>query len=47
MQLGSLDDEPSILSDTPFEALGPAIASLKANQPGVLYARLPYAMDIR
>ena len=47
MQFGSTTDEPSILTGTPFEALGPAVASLKANQPGVIYARLPYAMDIR
>ena len=47
MQFGSATDEPSILTGTPFEALGPAVASLKANQPGVIYARLPFAMDIR
>jgi protease-4 len=46
VQFGS-SDEPSILADTPFEALGPAVSALKANQPGVAYARLPYALDIR
>ena len=47
MQFGSGREEPSILSGTPFEGLGPAVATLKANQPGVIYARLPYAFDIR
>lgn len=46
MQFGN-SSEPSILSDTPFEALGPAVSTLKANEPGVVYARLPYALDIR
>lgn len=46
LQMGS-NDEPSILADTPFEALGPAVSALKANQPGVAYARMPYALDIR
>lgn len=46
MQLGGAE-EPTVLSDTPFEALGPAVASLKANQPGVVYARLPYSLEIR
>lgn len=46
LQIGS-NDEPSILADTPFEALGPAVSALKANQPGVAYARMPYALDIR
>ena len=46
MQFGG-SDEPTILSGTPFEALGPAISALKANHPAVPYARLPYAMDIR
>ena len=46
MTFGSAD-EPSILSGTPFEALGPAVSALKANQPGVTYARMPYALEIR
>ena len=46
MQFGK-SDEPTILSGTPFEALGPAVSALKANQPGVPYARIPYAMEIR
>ena len=47
MQFGANQDEPTILSGTPFEALGPAVAAFKANQPGVVYARLPYALEIR
>jgi len=47
LQLSGTGSEPSILADTPFEALGPAVSALKANQPGVVYARLPYALDIR
>ena len=46
MQFGN-SSEPSILADTPFEALGPAVSTLKANEPGVVYARLPYAFDLR
>ena len=47
MQLSGTGSEPTILSDTPFAALGPAVSALKANQPGIVYARLPYALDIR
>ncbi len=47
LQFSGTGNEPSILSDTPFEALGPAVATLKANEPGQLYARLPYALEIR
>ena len=45
--LGQRYEEPSILSGTPFEALGKAIGSLKAQEPGLVYARLPYALEIR
>ena len=47
MQFGSTGDEPSILANTPFEALGPAVSALKAHQPGVVYARMPYALEIQ
>lgn len=47
MQFGGTGSEPSILSDTPFEALGPAVSALKAHEPGVVYARLPYAIEMR
>ena len=46
MQFGA-GEEPSILSGTPFEGMGKAVEALKANQPGVAYARLPYALEIQ
>ena len=45
--LGQRYEEPSILSGTPFEALGKAVGALKAQEPGLVYARLPYALEIR
>lgn len=46
MQFGT-GEEPSILSGTPFEGMGKAVEALKANQPGKVYARLPYALEIQ
>ena len=46
MQFGT-GEEPSILSGTPFEGMGKAVEALKANQPGKIYARLPYALEIQ
>ena len=40
-------EEPAILADTPFAGLSKAVSALKAREPGVVYARLPYAMEIR
>lgn len=40
-------EEPTILADTPFAGLSQAVKALKAREPGVVYARLPYAFDIR
>ncbi len=45
--IGQGADEPSILSGTPFEAFGDAVSGLKAQTPGLVYARLPYALEIR
>lgn len=47
LSFGKGGREPGILSGTPFEALGKAVGSLKAREPGRVYARLPYALDIR
>ena len=47
LSFGSTPEEPYILADTPFEGLGKAVSALKAGEPGVVYARLPYAMEIR
>ena len=40
-------EEPTILSDTPFAGLSRAVSALKSREPGVVYARLPYAMEIK
>ena len=47
IQLSGDKSEPTILSGTPFAGLGNAVSALKENEPGVLYARLPYALEIR
>ena len=47
LQLSGDKSEPTILSGTPFAGLGNAVSALKENEPGVLYARLPYALEIR
>ena len=44
---GKSQEEPSILSGTPFAGMGRALQELKKQQPGIVYARLPYAFDIR
>ena len=38
---------PSILADTPFEALGKTLRDLGDNKPAQVYARLPYDIVIR
>ena len=45
--LGKAPQNPGILSGTPFEALGKVVGELKAQEPGRVYARLPYALEIR
>ena len=40
-------EEPSILADTPFEALGKSLRNLRENEPTQVYARLPYDIEIR
>ncbi len=45
--LGQGKKEPSILSGTPFAGMERALTALQAKQPGVVYARLPYALEIR
>ncbi|MBR4775705.1 MAG: signal peptide peptidase SppA [Bacteroidales bacterium] len=47
LSFGESPQEPTILEDTPFEGLSKAVRALKAREPGVVYARLPYAMEIR
>ena len=45
--VGQTLDEPYILADTPFAALSGAVEALKPGTPGAVFARLPYAMEIR
>lgn len=45
---GQAPEQPSILAGTPFEALGQSVRALQNGQgPVTVYARLPYAMEIR
>ncbi len=45
--LSGQQEEPSILSGTPFEFFGRALSTLKDNEPTQVYARLPYDIEIR
>jgi len=47
MMLSGQQEEPSILSGTPFEFFGRALSTLKDNEPMQVYARLPYDIEIR
>ena len=47
MMLSGRQEEPSILSGTPFEFFGRALSTLKENEPTQVYARLPYDIEIR
>ena len=47
MMLGGRQEEPSILSGTPFEFFGRALSTLQENEPTQVYARLPYDIEIR
>ena len=39
--------EPSILADTPFAGMEKGLEALKSQETGLIYARMPYALDIR
>ena len=39
--------EPSILADTPFAGMEKGLEALKSQNTGLIYARLPYALEIR
>ena len=45
--LSGSKEAPSILSGTPFEALGKTLGDLRDNKPTQVYARLPYDIQIR
>ncbi|MBP5675649.1 MAG: signal peptide peptidase SppA [Bacteroidales bacterium] len=47
MAFGQSDEEPTILSDTPFKALGTAVDQLTSNKPSAVYARIPYDLHIQ
>ena len=39
--------EPSILADTPFAGMEKGLEALKSQNTGLIYARLPFALEIR
>lgn len=46
--LGPMQEEPTILADTPFEPMARSLDGLlKDNQPTGVYARLPYYLEIK
>ena len=45
--VGGEKEAPSILADTPFEALGKSLDGIREGRPGQAYARLPYDSSIR
>ena len=45
--LSGSKEAPSILTGTPFEALGRTLGDLRDNKPTQVYARLPYDIQIR
>ena len=47
MMIGGEKEVPSILADTPFEALGRSLDGIREGRPGQAYARLPYDIVIR
>ena len=44
---GQKPEEPSILSGTPFAGMGKAVSALQSGDPARIYARLPYAYEIK
>ena len=46
-EFGQGSKEPSILADTPFEAIAADAARICEGQPSTVYARLPYLIEIR
>ena len=47
MMLGRGMEEPTVLSGTPFEAMGKEVERLGASEPSAVYARLPYSIEMR
>jgi protease-4 len=48
MLMGPLQEEPTVLADTPFEPMARSLKGLlKDNQPTGVFARLPYYLEIK
>jgi len=47
LTFGQSNEEPTILSGTPFAAMGKAVERLGASEPSAVYARLPYDIQIQ
>lgn len=47
MTFGQGAEEPTILSGTPFQAIGKDLDRLNASTPSLVYARMPYDIEIR
>ena len=47
IRIGQTPEEPSILAGTPFAGMGKAVMSLGSAEPAKVYARLPYALEIK
>jgi len=47
LAFGQNNEEPQILEGTPFQGLYKALVELRGKQPGVVFAQLPYALEIR
>ena len=45
--MGQSPEEPTILSGTPFKAMGSAVEKLLNSEPSAVYARMPYSIEIR
>ena len=47
MAFGQDNEEPTILSGTPFQAMGKAVERLGTSEPSAVYARMPYDLTIQ
>ena len=47
LSFGKTTEEPTILAGTPFAAMGKALGSAVKGNPAVVYARMPYSLEIK
>ena len=47
LSFGQTNEEPTILAGTPFAAMGKALGSAVKGNPAVVYARMPYSLEIK